>query len=72
LRGPGWVSVRAAVTIERKVKKRQVSLYLTEDQLRRVDDVVRVTGATKNAVMREIVEKGLPAVEREYGITSPP
>ena len=68
----GSVRYVPAVALEPRKKKTQVAVYLTDEQLRRIDALVQRTGSTRNAVMREVVERGLPSVEKEHGLTSPP
>ncbi len=52
-------------------KDEQLSVRLTGEQLARIDRIAEERKATRAAVIRYVLDKGLPAVEREYGIKSP-
>jgi metal-responsive CopG/Arc/MetJ family transcriptional regulator len=58
------------VALKPKQKREQVSVYVDEPDLRRVDAIAERTGASRNEVVREALKKGLPIVEAENLISA--
>lgn len=61
-----------SVALEPKPKRTQISVYLDEDDLRRIDAIRAAKSTSRNAVVRHALQKGLKIVEREVHQKDPP
>jgi hypothetical protein len=60
------------VGLEPKSKRTQVSVYVDESDLERIDAIAALTKNPRNEVVREVLKKGLPVVESEVQSRTPP
>jgi predicted DNA-binding protein len=61
----GFAICPQLVALQPKQKKARLPVYLTEQQIERIEKISEATGASRNAVVREIVDRGLTVVEQE-------
>ena len=60
--------MRLLVSLESKGKI-PITNSVTEEQLQRLLRIVQATKASRGAVLRHVLDKGLPIVEAEFGIS---